>query len=146
MGSGRAGRGSPCRELAGAWWTAAQLPWKARWHGNFWGKNGRKWWFLEREHGKRYVLATFWEEFDILTLRIHAIYPVPEVLETLSCISLNFIGPCSIKSQPIMENMGLTSKHVHIISKPRRRHRISPARKGTHLDWGKTWETWDIRS
>jgi len=30
MGSGRAGRGSPCRELAGAWWTAAQLPWKAQ--------------------------------------------------------------------------------------------------------------------
>jgi hypothetical protein len=102
-----------------------------------WQFLGQKWEkvvIFGREHGKRYVLATFWEEFDILTLRIHAIYPVPEVLETLSCISLNFIGPCSIKSQPIMENMGLTSKHVHIISKPRRRHRISPARKGTHLD------------
>lgn len=30
MGSGRAGRGSPCRELAGAWWAAAMLPWKAQ--------------------------------------------------------------------------------------------------------------------
>ena len=97
--------------------------------GNFWGKNGRNWWFLEREHGKRYVKCHFlggiWH------------FNLPEVLETLSWISLDFIGPCSIKSQPIVEKMGLTSKHVHIISKPRRRHRISPARKGTHLDWGK---------
>eukprot|EP00435_Cladocopium_sp_Y103_P073845 s126_g45.t1 len=30
MGSGRAGRGSPCRELSGAWWAATQLPWKAQ--------------------------------------------------------------------------------------------------------------------
>jgi len=54
MGSGRAGRGSPCRELAGAWWTAAQLRWKARWPklvifgakmgetGDFWKGNMEK--------------------------------------------------------------------------------------------------------